>query len=149
MSLEITNKDWIEFSSTDNGMCILDYNLNKLVKPKNEDVDIGFIVMILKSAIEVSNQNTGSPKYIARINLRDTSIFNLQIGTIIKVIRTLQKEIPDTICDIIINDVEDKYIFIWNGIKSFIDKETLHKIKIYTCSGKLISVENLEKNLSK
>lgn len=147
--LIITNKDWIDFSTDNNGMCILTYNLGKLIKPVNEDADIGYIVMIVKAAMEISMKNTGNVKYHAIIRLKGASLFTLPSKVIIKTIKVLEKELPETICYFDIYDVEDKYIFIWDAIKSFIDKDTIKKITIHTTKGKVISsVENLEKNLN-
>ena len=64
MSLEVTNKDWIEFSTDESGLCVLTYQFNKLIKPVSEDADIGYMVMIINAATEISLKNTGEKNTI-------------------------------------------------------------------------------------
>ena len=142
--LKITNKDWIDMTCNDDGFCILVYNMSKLVKPKDEDVDISAMLMFINTAIEISYKNVGRREYIAQVRLQNLELKNIQINLIIKTIKILQEKMKNVLYELSIYDVEDKYTFVWESIKSFIDKDLLPKIKIYTKSGKtLVGTDNI------
>lgn len=147
--LEITNKDWIKFSTDSARRCVLDYNVGELKKPKNEEADISYVLMVVRAAVEITNKNIGEKNHTANVRLRNLNLSVCPIKLTVKVIKTLQFELENCVYDLNIYDVDHKYVFIWDAIKNFVDKDTLKKITIYTTNGKkLTSVENLEKNLN-
>tara|TARA_Y100000591_G_C21418869_1_gene491182 strand:+ start:20 stop:475 length:456 start_codon:yes stop_codon:yes gene_type:complete len=147
--LEITNKNWIQFGSSSNGRCVLEYNVGELKKAKNEEADISYVIMIVRAAIEITNKNMGEKNHTANVRLKNLNLSSYPIKLTIKAIKILQTELVDCVFDLNVYDVDKKYLFVWDTIKSFVDKDTLQKITIYTTDGKkLNSVENLEKNLN-
>tara|TARA_Y100000996_G_scaffold157474_1_gene121403 strand:- start:658 stop:978 length:321 start_codon:yes stop_codon:yes gene_type:complete len=105
---------------------------------------------MVNAATEISLKNTGNKTYHSVMELSGISMDILnRTGLFIKAVKTLEKELPDTVCGFDAVGVKESYLLIWNIIKPFIHKDTLNKITIYTDTGKKISnVENLEKNLS-
>ena len=105
--------------------------------------------MIVRAAIEITNKNMGEKNHTANVRLKNLNLSSYPIKLTIKAIKILQTELVDCVFDLNVYDVDKKYLFVWDTIKSFVDKDTLQKITIYTTDGKkLNSVENLEKNLN-
>ena len=148
--MSVTNENWIDICSDEDGTCVLVCNLGKLVKPEDEDADIAAMLVYTDAALKISQNNINVPIFNLTISLKDLNINNIQIRTIIKTISVIQKERPDTVNKIKITNIEKKYIFIWDAVKHFIDKDTLEKITLETTDGSIINdVKNIEeKNLS-
>ena len=105
--------------------------------------------MIVRAAIEITNKNMGEKNHTANVRLKNLNLSVCPIKLTIKAIKILQTELENCVFDLNMYDVDQKYIFVWDAIKNFVDKDTLKKITIYTTDGKkLNSVENLEKNLN-